>query len=480
MAGWSLSERAIWRRRAARLAALLPWMLGFLAALGFDRPPAWFPQHARIPTAGILWLFLLGLSPVQDVLRFGQADIATMWLMAGGTLLATRAREGRLGRRSEWGAGICLATATLFKIYPGVLLLYYLYKRRYRLVFAAACPAVVWLALCAVLLGGGALRDFVTVLAQGGGPSFTATPWSFGSLALLDRILTINPYGTPLVSLSHSTILVLYLIWVALVLVACARAIPRQVRPHSLALELAVCCAAMLLIFPKLEVIHLAVLGLLGPGLWRWIAGSSGRIHAGGIWQDRLLAGLFIGCLYLSNLLHAYLAQQAVVRYDVVLALVLMAAGFLLPTVQADFRSRCQALALIVALGFMLNTAAFLNVAAWWSLPITGIDAVLGGLQFYLLLLFAGYCWLLLTSERTRRARTFAVLTAEVEYTEQRDDRHQRAQWKERSHDIQTRSAVAYWRQRGARHWPGRGGALAHPQSPQAGEGPGGGRAGTA
>lgn len=152
-------------RFTAHAAGLVWYALNLilLAATAWCLAILWFPQRRRCLAAGVLWLFLLALNPIQGVLQLGQADIATLCATAWGVLLATRAAGDRSARWTAWGAGACLATATLFKLYPGGLLLYYVYKRQYRVVLAAVVTGVAWLVLCAGLLGGRADRLRATV-----------------------------------------------------------------------------------------------------------------------------------------------------------------------------------------------------------------------------------------------------------------------------------------------------------------------------
>lgn len=84
----------------------------------------------RILGAHYPWfIVLLALAaPVVISLRIGQANTTTLFFVALG-LWAWR--EGR-----DWVSGLALACATLLKLVPGLLLLWFIWRRRYRIVNA--------------------------------------------------------------------------------------------------------------------------------------------------------------------------------------------------------------------------------------------------------------------------------------------------------------------------------------------------------
>jgi alpha-1,2-mannosyltransferase len=80
--------------------------------------------HARIPSAlGVGLLVLFNMRPATDTIAFGQIDILLLLLLVLTLLAAQR------GRNSV--AGALLALATLFKLYPALLLVFFIVKRRW-------------------------------------------------------------------------------------------------------------------------------------------------------------------------------------------------------------------------------------------------------------------------------------------------------------------------------------------------------------
>ncbi len=97
-----------------------------------------FPA-SELPDFWIGTLALLGiLSPAMSGLARGQASMLISYLVI---LSAWFFKQ-----RREWSAGFCLAGGIVLKVFPGLLLLYFLFKRRWRM----AVATTVWLV---VLIG---------------------------------------------------------------------------------------------------------------------------------------------------------------------------------------------------------------------------------------------------------------------------------------------------------------------------------------
>lgn len=116
------------------------------------------------------WLIILFAlaAPVFSALRIGQANIWLLFLLAA---MVTFYRDGRLGL-----AGSALALATVIKIFPAALLLWFLWRREFRVVVAFGATWAAVLGLNALLLAVGG-RDwlldwhyFTRVLPQVGPP----------------------------------------------------------------------------------------------------------------------------------------------------------------------------------------------------------------------------------------------------------------------------------------------------------------------
>ncbi len=100
------------------------------------------------------WLIILFAlaAPVFSALRIGQANIWLLFLLSA---MVAFYRDGRLGL-----AGGALALATVIKIFPAALLLWFLWRREFRVVVAFGVTWVVVLGLNAlILLVGG--RDWL-------------------------------------------------------------------------------------------------------------------------------------------------------------------------------------------------------------------------------------------------------------------------------------------------------------------------------
>jgi hypothetical protein len=112
------------------------------------------------------WIFfltlLLILWPCMSGLARGQASLLVMYLVTMSVALAVANRH--------WLSGLCLAGSIVMKIFPGLLLIYYLARRR----FAVAGATLVWLfvlivaapsAVFGVAGNNALLRQWVTTIA---------------------------------------------------------------------------------------------------------------------------------------------------------------------------------------------------------------------------------------------------------------------------------------------------------------------------
>ena len=187
--------------RLDRLTRMLPllWVLAFLF------PPALFTMYKG--QVNILLLLLLAL---------------TYWLY----------RKGR-----ERMAGVALGLAVMIKIVPLLLLLYFLWKRRYVLSLAAICTIIAIGALGLVIVGPGPhqtyIGEVIPLLAE---PRPNPANQSLGGF--LSLLLVENAYTDHVV---HSPGLWKALTWIfSLAFVLAAGAITRPSRTEGLRMELEV------------------------------------------------------------------------------------------------------------------------------------------------------------------------------------------------------------------------------------------------
>lgn len=205
------------------------WLLAVefnLHALG--TPRGW-------PLVALVALTLLW-SPLRDCIALGQWDAPLFLLL----VLAL------VGLRRDWpfAVGVCLAVATLIKVYPLYLALALVIRRRWRALGWLAATLIFLTALSAFVVGASATRTwFVDVLPHIGGMTSSARNQSF--LSLLARLPGLGGLGN--MEQSALTLLVA-LLGTALVSRHLSRspASADTKLPHDI--PLAVC--AMLLIIP--------------------------------------------------------------------------------------------------------------------------------------------------------------------------------------------------------------------------------------
>jgi Glycosyltransferase family 87 len=98
-----------------------------------------------VSAAGVGVLILLNFRPIADTLAFGQIDLALL-------LLLVMALWG-LREKRDLVAGILVALGTLFKVYPIILLAFFVIKRRWRALAGFALGMLIFNALSVAVMG---------------------------------------------------------------------------------------------------------------------------------------------------------------------------------------------------------------------------------------------------------------------------------------------------------------------------------------
>jgi hypothetical protein len=197
-----------------------------------------FARWDRWAVEFILTLITLAAWPVHLLLRQGQVDSYTLVLMAASLLLVWR-------NRPRPGA-LCLALAIGLKFTPGVLAIYFLWKRRYRLVVETLVATAGLLAVEALVVGPTTVfRYFADVLPRIGveGNAY----WYNQSLhATFLRLFATNRYTEPVANLGPGFVVAASAASVLLLLVVTMLVMPRA-WPTSAPIYLAEAGAWMIL-----------------------------------------------------------------------------------------------------------------------------------------------------------------------------------------------------------------------------------------
>jgi hypothetical protein len=193
--------------------------------------------------------------PVRGILATGNVDTLILFLL---TLSLADYRGGKSVR-----AGVWLALAGLIKPTVGFVLVFFLWKRAWRVLVACGIVGSLLLGGSAIAIGISQTLDFVSVASYWSSPTFAVSPVNQAAYGLLLRLLTVNPYTVPVFD---STLLatILRLAVIGGVLFALARAIrpSRAVSPMRLTLEYGLVLIGMLLASPLSEDIHYTYLVL--------------------------------------------------------------------------------------------------------------------------------------------------------------------------------------------------------------------------
>jgi hypothetical protein len=123
-----------------------------ISAIGLAWLRLWGVRLVSAMGAGVL--ILLNFRPIADTLAFGQIDLALLLLL----ILALWA----LRDERDLAAGILVALGTLFKIYPLILLAFFVIKRRWRALAGFALGMLLFNTLSVAVMGWEMHRVYLT------------------------------------------------------------------------------------------------------------------------------------------------------------------------------------------------------------------------------------------------------------------------------------------------------------------------------
>jgi hypothetical protein len=139
-----------------------------------------------------IWLLAVFLLPIGQAIFLGQITVVMLALLAG-TWAAVRDHRPGLG-------GALLALACWIKVYPALIVLYFVWKRDWRVVRGVAIAGIVLAALQVIISGVDIVPDFLSVLtdlAAVGQPELNFE--SLSILAFASRLFEANVRVHPLI-----------------------------------------------------------------------------------------------------------------------------------------------------------------------------------------------------------------------------------------------------------------------------------------
>ena len=130
-----------------------------IGAIGLTWLRMWGLRLVSGAGAGVL--ILLNFRPIADTLAFGQIDLALLLLLIL-ALWALRDERNLDAGRSDLAAGILVALGTLFKVYPLILLAFFVIKRRWRALAGFGLGMLIFNALSVAVMGWEMHRVYLT------------------------------------------------------------------------------------------------------------------------------------------------------------------------------------------------------------------------------------------------------------------------------------------------------------------------------
>ncbi len=331
--------------------------------------------------AGFVFASLVSFAPIRWTLAFGQADIYVLVLVTGALALcgSIAAEQKQSESRRAVLAGMLLGIAAAIKVYPVVILVAMLLRRRFQVFISGMLTIAFLVALAVMVSGSSILIDYVRVTQMSTDPRFVAFPFSFGILAFAYRSMTPTPFAVPLVNLPSALVKDLVILAAAVVAIRVISFILTQSRVD--ARHLLIVAAAALAFFPLLEIQHLSLLMAFLPGLALFTVGGNDIMRSASIRLAMTTAA--------ASLIVAFAAQWTTGRPLVWLTISVASAIGIATSLLLRGHGWSRWLVCgcaIVAMAFVLMASpAFLNMAAWWGAPMSRLHVVLGEGQLYLL-----------------------------------------------------------------------------------------------
>ncbi|MFB3895961.1 MAG: glycosyltransferase family 87 protein [bacterium] len=159
-----------------------------------------FNSKNKLGYIAVSLLISFSFAPLYRTLTAGQLNLFILFLISLAWYLYTK--------KKPVGAGVILAIATLTKLFPGLLILFFLWKKEYRVAISAIAAIIILVLLSLMIQGVSIYQDYGPLLIQ---MSYGQSTWSqfqqrfdvepanqsFHALVL--RLFSSNPVTSPII-----------------------------------------------------------------------------------------------------------------------------------------------------------------------------------------------------------------------------------------------------------------------------------------
>src|SRR5207248_3192744 len=119
------------------------------------------PKGYGLVCAGVVALVMVSYEPLRETIMLGQADVLVLLVTSAGIVCAEWGNRGQTpSSRYRLWAGVFLGLGTMLKLYPFGLVLYYAWKRQWRLAGAALATIGALIVLCLLVAGPRVLLEY--------------------------------------------------------------------------------------------------------------------------------------------------------------------------------------------------------------------------------------------------------------------------------------------------------------------------------
>jgi hypothetical protein len=227
------AARMVWLAGNSALLAALAWLS--LAASGAVRAHQWW---------GVVFFITAVAPPTRLSLQLGQVSLLLAVLLLGALVLGSPSKRPW----QHWLAGVLLALATLIKLYPGLIALYFLLRGPRRVAYSCAVAGGALFGLSLLAHGLTPYSTYLERVVLGGFYLYEAE-FNLSLMGFWERLFSISRYSLPLLhqpALAH----LLTALCSGLVLAICMQALRSRGAGGSDGPVAALWLCAMLLLSP--------------------------------------------------------------------------------------------------------------------------------------------------------------------------------------------------------------------------------------
>ncbi len=169
----------------------------------------------------IFTVYFFSYDPIINTFTIGQSNLILLFCLSSIWWLISRDSKSKI---SDIGIGLLLSITILLKLYPAILLLFFLFKRDFKVVIFATVFTLLFSFISLMILPAGIWQDWINVMLAKAAIGENAIdfvspgfPWNISVSAFFSRLFSVNNWTRPLINAPMIGTTLTYLVSIALV-----------------------------------------------------------------------------------------------------------------------------------------------------------------------------------------------------------------------------------------------------------------------